>query len=117
MSIEPVTAVVDYYTPSLRRKYGLNSDRITDQSTVQRSADIDWVPDWDKYVQRVRSRPESTGSEDNVPEGWPSRIHHPLAWSGKELHEGDYIFQIETKHKWEIDNALEFCQGMYKAVP
>lgn len=103
---------LDYYPPSLRRKHGLkefvpNENLITGAT----SADIGWIPDFAKFRERTAARSRTDRFDDILPEGWPRSLDHPLVWSGDDLKEEQYVYELSPSQKLEIYSALSRLKG------
>jgi hypothetical protein len=103
---------LDYYPPSLRRKYGLK-EYVPSENHVTRatSADIGWIPDFAKFRERTTARPQADRFENILPEGWPRLLDHPLVWSGDNLQKEQYVYELSPSQNMEIHSALSRLKG------
>jgi hypothetical protein len=77
------------------------------------SADIDWMPNFEKYAKRVQARASLTGLPSAVPEGWPQHLESPLSWTPSTVPpKSDYIYELNESQKQEIINAVSYFKGM-----
>ena len=73
--------------------------------------DIQWNPDHETYRQRVKALSMQTlDRPDKVPEGWPSEVTEPWAWSGHDF-EGDegehrYVVVLSESEISEVESTL-----------
>ncbi len=106
--------IVQYYPPTLRTKYHL------DNSPVPRhtadgipSADIGWIPDYDKFKARSAEQQRNKYRESDVPKGWPAAVCGPLVRSGEDFRdECRYIFRLSPSAVEEAEAALAFVKGV-----
>jgi hypothetical protein len=100
-----------YYSPNLRKNYGLPDEWIQQNKTVYdvEPADIDWTFDPVKYRCRLaHGARNNIDTKNSFPKGWPSHVESPLAWSGEEFSdETSYIVVIGESQKAEVRQAIE----------
>lgn len=48
-------------------------------------ANIQWEPDYEKYLARSTRRNQSRFLPTTVPRGWPTQFNSSLAWKGSQL--------------------------------
>lgn len=77
------------------------------------SADIDWMPNFEKYTQRVQARALLRGLPSAVPESWPRHLESPLSWTPSTVPaESEYIYELNESQKQEIIDAVNHFKGM-----
>lgn len=112
--------LVEYYPPSLREKHHISFEPETQVAGLQVSADIGWVPNADKFAQRTADRknkasPEVVADEQQqqqqLPNGWPAKVQHPLVWKGADLEPRDYVYRLSERDVSEINSALSAYKG------
>lgn len=76
------------------------------------SADIDLIPDYDKYCARSAFLSTNGLAKGTIPSGWPRELYGPLVWEGRGMmDEKQYVFELEEGQKAEISRALDYCKG------
>lgn len=73
--------------------------------------DIDYAPNFDKYLARVKRRTETEDLDGSLPPGFPERLESGLVWEGTEVgKEYDWIYQLSGADVDEIEGALKHFQ-------
>lgn len=74
--------------------------------------DIEYTPDYDKYLSRVKFRQENETLDKTLPPRFPSKLDSELVWDGNNLAERyDWNYKLGTKDLVEIDAALQYFKG------
>lgn len=69
--------------------------------------DIDYAPNLDKYLARVKRRTENEKLSSSLPDGFPSRLDSPLVWDGADiLTKYDCVYELGEDEVEEIETAL-----------
>ncbi|XXG96074.1 hypothetical protein Hte_002351 [Hypoxylon texense] len=69
---------------------------------------IEWLPSFQTYKDRVQNLKElGVERQDSVPNGWPTKIDHPRAWTGSDFADpSKYVVQFTAHDIAEIESAL-----------
>lgn len=79
--------------------------------------DIEYTPDYNKYLARAKFRQENEKLETNLPPGFPPKLDSELVWDGNDLAESyNWNYQLSVEDLNEIKSALQFFKGCY-SVP
>ncbi|CAK3972351.1 Taurine hydroxylase SAT17 [Lecanosticta acicola] len=79
--------------------------------------DIDYAPNLDKYLARVQQRQQSEDLEKSLPDGFPSRLHSDLVWTGEDIAEKyDWTYVLNDAELQEIEAALKHFKSLNKPV-
>jgi hypothetical protein len=113
---QPQPSSTQYYSPNLRKRYGLPDEWIPEikaEHNVE-PADIDWTFDLVKYRSRLaNSARYNIDTNNSLPKGWPSHVESPLVWSGEEVtDETSYIVVLGESEKAEVRRAIENFKSM-----
>ncbi|KPM45634.1 hypothetical protein AK830_g919 [Neonectria ditissima] len=100
------TSARPYLPNGLRGKYLLQEPNFVHcQGT---SADIDWVPNYEKYVKRTEARSGLPNVLKKVPNGWPEALDSPLVWTSDTFDKkDDMIFVLDEQQKQEVYDAVK----------
>lgn len=70
--------------------------------------DIDYTPNLDNYLARIKRRQEQEKLEKTLPQGFPLKLESKLVWDGNTLGESyDWNYILTDADKKEIDEALQ----------
>lgn len=73
--------------------------------------DIDYAPDLDKYLARVKRRQANEDLPRTLPDGFPKRLESELVWDGATVgKEYQWSYQLTDQDIEEIDQALKHFQ-------
>lgn len=99
------TLAIPYLHAGLRGKYLLQEPTFTiSQGT---SADIEWMPNYEKYMKRTQARSELAGLATRVPKDWPQFLDSPLAWTSDSFpKQEEIVFSLTENQKEEIYSAV-----------
>ncbi|PPR00044.1 hypothetical protein CVT24_009000 [Panaeolus cyanescens] len=81
--------------------------------------DIEYHPDFDKYLQRTARRLalEPNLPSQPLPEGYPERVHGPIVWDGGDWKtEDQWVYKLSDYELKEIDAALRHFKGLNLAL-
>jgi hypothetical protein len=74
---------------------------------VNTAPNVDWDPVISKHLARTEALVKlNLPRETSVPDGFPTAIDAPWAWSGAALKESDYVLQLSEVDIKEINSAL-----------
>ncbi|PWY74248.1 TfdA family taurine catabolism dioxygenase TauD [Aspergillus eucalypticola CBS 122712] len=86
-------------------------------STISQQADIDYMPDHDKYLARSKRRQETEELAMHLPEGFPTQLSGDLVWDARTIADRyDWNYQLSTGDISEIDGALRYFQSLGKPM-
>ncbi len=69
--------------------------------------DIDYAPDHDKYLARIKRRVETETLDKTLPPGFPQQLDSNLVWDGNTLAEiYDWNYRLTEADLAEIEAAL-----------
>jgi hypothetical protein len=74
-------------------------------------ADIDWIPSFEKYQQRVTRRLKEATLEKQVPEGFPASVNYQMCWEGANMTPSEYVYILSDAEIDEIEHALQHFKG------
>ncbi|RMZ83944.1 hypothetical protein DV737_g1373, partial [Chaetothyriales sp. CBS 132003] len=74
--------------------------------------DIDWVPSFEKYMQRVSRRLKQGLPNVGLPVGFPVSVNSPTCWSGGTLKAAEVVRTLSQEHIKEIESALAHLKGL-----
>lgn len=104
------TLAIPYLHAGLRGKYLLQEPTFTINQGS--SADIDWMPNYEKYMKRTQARSELTGLATRVPKDWPQFLDSPLAWTSDSFpKQEEIVFSLTENQKEEIYSAVRHFQS------
>lgn len=79
---------------------------------VQRQPDIQYHPDYSKFLDRSKRRKEAETLTKSLPAGLPRRLSSPFVWDGNEIQgRDDWVISLTDSHLEEIDQALGHFKG------
>ncbi|KAH8694634.1 hypothetical protein BGZ61DRAFT_33097 [Ilyonectria robusta] len=105
------TLAIPYLHAGLRGKYLLQEPTFTINQGS--SADIDWMPNYEKYMKRTQARSELTGLATRVPKDWPQFLDSPLAWTSDSFpKQEEIVFSLTENQKEEIYSAVRHFQSL-----
>lgn len=89
--------------------------KVTSEAVVP-GPDIQWNPDIETYERRVEALAKTVSNREiEVPEGWPTQVATPWAWSGRDFagDEGEekYVIHLSTFEIKEVEMALSVFKG------
>lgn len=110
----PIRAPAQYYSPSIRKKYGTEPDTNPyPPSQNTEFADIGYAFDERKYAERTAGRLRAGGLPTSVPAGWPTALQGPLVWTGSDFpDESVFVYDLTDGDKEEIANALSHFKSL-----
>lgn len=103
-----------YHPPLLLPAFLDDLEPLHLQQILPQQPDIDWQPNYSKYCERVQRNKLKRRCITNgeLPFGFPREIHSsPLVWSGSELREDEYIFNLTQIEIREAETALKAFKG------
>lgn len=112
-----MAAVADFFPSSLLKRRGSQSippsTPLSECSTAENTTTcIDWVPDSTLFEQRVADLASRSGERTaQLPNDWPYQLTGSLVWSGNELKNEEYIYQLSSADVQEIECALHAVKG------
>ena len=81
-------------------------------AVVQRQPDIQYHPDYQKYVDRSARRLESETLPKVLPPGLPRQLAASFVWDGKDIQgSDDWVVVLSDNDAEEIDRALNHFKG------
>lgn len=108
---------VPYYSPAIQARHSNEIDTrppFPVQSTE--FADIGYIFDEPKYLQRSEARLRSGGLPTDLPPGWPKSLDGPLVWTGSDFsNESIFTYYLTDEDQNEIRVALEHFKSLGKA--
>ncbi|PKX92401.1 TauD/TfdA family dioxygenase [Aspergillus novofumigatus IBT 16806] len=79
-----------------------------------RQPDIQYHPDYEKYLARGQRRKATEDLPKSLPPGFPEKLSSPLVWEGKEIEkQDDWIYKLNDAQREEIHAAL----NSFKYIP
>ncbi len=73
--------------------------------------DIEYTPNHDKYLERIKKRFETEKLDKSLPPGFPAKLGSELVWDGNTLAETyDWDYVLTTADLEEIEAALRHFQ-------
>lgn len=73
-----------------------------------RQPDIDYTPDLDKYLARVKQRTTTESLAKSLPSGFPTKLHSDLVWDGQKVEkEFNWTYEVNAAELEDIENALK----------
>ena len=85
---------------------------MTEVQAITVQPDIQYHPDYTKYIDRARRRKASESLQQHVPKGFPEQLSSPLVWNGKDVEKrDDWIYQLNQDQLAEVDAALQLFKG------
>jgi hypothetical protein len=97
----------------LRPKFRIGEWKSTTKvENIRNATDIEYEPNYEKYIARSASRQAAGGLSTTVPDGWPTLLKSPLAWDGSQFSdERSYVYYLSDSDKTEILSALRHFKG------
>ncbi|KAE8136503.1 hypothetical protein BDV38DRAFT_283989 [Aspergillus pseudotamarii] len=78
---------------------------------------IEYMPDYDQYLARVKRREETEKLEQHLPKGFPSRLSGDLVWGGKDLVDHyNWNYSLTAEDLGEIEQALQHFKALGKPM-
>ncbi|CAA7265330.1 unnamed protein product [Cyclocybe aegerita] len=87
----------------------------TDSIPTARQPDIEYHPNYDKYLQRTARRLAENPDLPNtpLPPGFPARVDGPIVWEGKDwTSEKQWVYVLSEEELKEIDGGLAHFKGL-----
>lgn len=86
---------------------------------VQLQPDIQYHPDYSKFLDRSKRRLERETLTKVIPPGLPQRLSSPFVWDGNEIQgRDDWVIALTDNHLEEVDRALSHFKGrIYTPAP
>lgn len=76
--------------------------------------DIEYMPDYDKYLARGKRRQETEKLDKHVPKGFPSHLSSSLVWDPNTMASSyDWNYHLTVDDLDEINNALRHFKCMF----
>lgn len=83
-------------------------------TVVQSQPDIQYQPDFEKYLDRSRRRQQSENLPTVLPPGLAQELSSPFVWDGKDVeNREDWIVTLTDTHLKEIDQSLNHFKCKY----
>ena len=120
----PLETVIDdgpepYYTNSLRKRHHLDKSTFPHVDSSTPSAAISFKPSYEQYMERAAFRGHLGGLPNIVPNGWPSKVKSPMAWTASQIEanggEESYVHQLTKEEIFEIQAAVESFKSQSSA--
>ena len=80
-----------------------------------RQPDIEWVPEYSKYLARQEKRRATENLQTQVPFGWPERVDGPEVWDGSKfktenggLGDATWVVHFKPSHIRDLERALAY---------
>ncbi|KAF3404614.1 hypothetical protein DPV78_003350 [Talaromyces pinophilus] len=84
---------------------------------VQLQPDIQYHPDYSKFLDRSKRRLERETLTKVLPPGLPQRLSSSFVWDGNEIQgRDDWVIALTDNHLEEVDRALSHFKGLNKPV-
>jgi hypothetical protein len=78
-----------------------------------RQPDIEYIPNYEKYLARVKRRIENEALQKTLPSGFPKRLDGDLVWDGRDIAEKyDWVYELSTNEIEEIEQGLKHFKGL-----
>lgn len=108
----PQDLVPDYFPRTVREKHHLSFEAcVSDTSSDVTSAEIEWIPNHARFTQRSKLSSHKPYSGHLLPDAWPKAVQGPLAWTGNELHDEEFIYELSEGDRHEIEHATRAFKG------
>lgn len=79
--------------------------------------DIQYAPDYEKYLARGARRVQSEKLPKSVPEGFPEQLTGDLVWEGETLSKKyDWTYRLNEAQLAEIDNAVKHFKCEFACI-
>ena len=81
--------------------------------------DIDYSPNIDKYLARVKRRQETEKFEKSLPDGFPQKLQSNLVWDGTDIQSRyNWTYELNEEEVKEIEDALTYfkCLDEYPDI-
>lgn len=79
---------------------------------VQRQPDIQYHPDYNKFLDRSKRRLERESLPKSLPSGLPQGLSSSFVWDGKDVQgRDDWVVELTDSHLGEVDRALSHFKG------
>jgi hypothetical protein len=70
--------------------------------------DIDYAPNFDKYLARSQRRNAEEKLNKSLPEGFPQRLESDLVWDGSDIAKRyNWIYELSSEEIEEIEAGLK----------
>ncbi|GKZ35500.1 hypothetical protein AbraIFM66950_006162 [Aspergillus brasiliensis] len=86
-------------------------------ATPLQQADIEYMPDYEKYLARGKRRQETEELNKHLPEGFPTALSGQLVWDASTIaNEYDWNYQLSAEDLQELDAALQHFKALNKPL-
>ncbi|OJJ94662.1 hypothetical protein ASPACDRAFT_65038 [Aspergillus aculeatus ATCC 16872] len=83
----------------------------------RQQADIEYMPDYDKYLARGKQRQATEELDKHLPEGFPAALSGQLVWNASTIaDEYDWNYQLSAENLKEVDAALQYFKSSNKPI-
>ncbi|OCL15203.1 Clavaminate synthase-like protein [Glonium stellatum] len=80
-----------------------------------RQPDIEWVPEYSKYLARQEKRKATENLQTHLPFGWPQKVEGPEVWDGNKfktenggLGDATWVVHFAPSHIRDFERALAY---------
>ncbi|KAI8935842.1 hypothetical protein NX059_007359 [Plenodomus lindquistii] len=82
-----------------------------------RQPDIDYAPDYDKYLARTKRRLESEELNKTLPPGFPEKLESDLVWDKTDIASRfDWTYSLTKDDLEEVESALQHFKSLNKPL-
>lgn len=79
--------------------------------------DIDYTPDHEKYLARVKRRLATEKLDDSLPPVFPMKLDSDLVWDNTDIHSRfDWVYKLTASDLDEIEAALQHFKSLDKPL-
>ncbi|KAK3174105.1 hypothetical protein OEA41_001349 [Lepraria neglecta] len=78
--------------------------------------DIAYQPDAEKYTSHTKRRLKNEKLSKELPNGFPTNLHSPLAWKGSDFHDEEWVTIFTAEDTKEIKQAVEHFKALSIAL-
>ncbi|KAJ4370428.1 hypothetical protein N0V83_004946 [Neocucurbitaria cava] len=79
--------------------------------------DIDYTPDHEKYLARVKRRLATEKIDDSLPPAFPMKLDSDLVWDNTDIHSRfDWVYKLTALDLDEIETALQHFKSLDKPL-
>ncbi|KAE8148252.1 TfdA family taurine catabolism dioxygenase TauD [Aspergillus avenaceus] len=81
------------------------------------NAGLEYMPDYDQYLARVKHRQETEKLDQHLPKGFPASLSGDLVWEGKDLADRyNWNYHLTGEDLDEIEQALQHFKSCGKSM-
>lgn len=93
----------------------VNCDQ-TQGANSTKGPDIDWLPSFENYQERVANRLKHGNLVKELPNGFPVSVQYPMRWTASELSSSEYVYKLSSGDIDEIDDTLKTFRSQFPIV-